>query len=207
MVLRDKRPNPRALKHQRDVEQIEDHDADQKGSRSAKEFPACDAEQNLHHEIQKRNALQIEAESRAPRHGEERDIGLVMNQVEDDMRKYREPDCSTDVGTPHRFAEAPRESGEKQTREYRVRVREKVQVDSIGSGADVFDSQIREQDPKKLNSLHRDQERPQTHSRISFLEDKRGRSMADRVRIASSCSWASDRWNREPRTNGQLASR
>ncbi len=174
MVLRDQSPRPGARKHQRDVQQVEDHDADQKGSRSAKEFPACDAEQNLHHEIQKRNALQIEAESRAPRHGEERDIGLVMNQVEDDMRKYREPDCSTDVGTPHRFAEAPRESGEKQTREYRVRVREKVQVDSIGSGADVFYSQIGEQNPEKLNSLHRDQKRPKAHSRIFFLEDKRG---------------------------------
>jgi hypothetical protein len=98
----------------------------------------------------------------------------MMNDVEDDMRKYREPNCSADVGAPDRFAEDPREGREKDTREYRVGVRQEIQVDAIGSGADVFYSQIGEQNPEKLNSLHRDQERPQAHSRIFFLENKRG---------------------------------
>ena len=174
MVLRDQRPDPRALKHQRDVEQVEDHDADQECSRSAKEFPAPDAEQDLHHEIEKRDALQVESEAWAPRHGEERDVGLVMNEVQHYVRKYREPDCSADVRTPHRFAEAPCKCREKDAREYRVGVWEKIQMDLIGSRADVLYSQIGEQNPEKLNSLHRDQEGPQAHSRIFLLENKRG---------------------------------
>ena len=206
-MLRDHRTCPGALKHQRDVQEIEDHDADQQRSRSAKEFPARDAEEDLHDEIEKRNALEIEPESRAPREREERDVRLVMDDVQEDVGKYCQSDCSADVGTPNGLAEAPRESCEKETREYRVGVREEIQMDSIGSGADVFYSQVDEQDPEKLNSLYRDQERPQAHSRIFSLENKRGRSMGDRVRIASSCSWASGRWNRELRTNGQLASR
>ncbi len=174
MVLRNQSPRPGARKHQRDVQQVEDHDAGQECSRSAKELPARDAEQDFHNKVERRDALQVESEARAPCHGKERDIGLVMNDIKDNVREYREPNCSADVGTPHRFAEAPRKCREKAPREYRVGVREEVQVDSIGSGADVFYSQIGEQNPEKLNSLHRDQERPKAHSRIFFLEDKRG---------------------------------
>ena len=174
MVLCDQRPNPLARKHQRDVQQIEDCDADQECSRSAKELPARDAEQDLHHEVEKGNALQIESEARAPRHGKEGDVRLVMNEVQDDMRQYCEPNSSADVRAAHRFAEAPRKRREKDTREYRVGVREEIEVDFIGSGADLLYSQIGEQNPEKLNRLHRDQERPQAHSRIFFLENKRG---------------------------------
>ena len=90
------------------------------------------------------------------------------------MREYREPNRSADVGPPHRFAEAPRECSEKDAGEYRMGVREEIQVDLIGSRADVFYSQIGEQNPEKLNGLYRNQERPQAHSRIFFLENKRG---------------------------------
>ncbi len=174
MVLRDQSATPGARKHQRDVQQVEDHDADQECSRSAKELPARDAEQDLHNEVEKRDALQVESEARAPCHGKQRDIGLVMNDIKENMRQYREANCGPDVGTPHRFAEAPRKRREKDAREYRMGVREEIQMDSIGSGADVFYSQIGEQNPEKLNRLNGDQERPETHSRIFFLENKRG---------------------------------
>jgi hypothetical protein len=191
MMLRDHRPGARTGKHQRNVQQVEDHDSYEKRSRSAKEFPARDAEQDLHHEIEQRNALQIETEPRSPRQRKERDIGLVMNEVQNDVRQYREPNRRADVRTAHGFAEAPGERREKNSSEDRVGIRKEIQVDSIWSRADVLYSQIREQNPQKLDCLHRDEEGPEAHSWISFLENKRGRSMADRVRIASSCSWAS----------------
>jgi hypothetical protein len=90
------------------------------------------------------------------------------------MREYREPNRSADVGPPHRFAEAPRKRRQKDSRDYRMGVREEIQMDLIRSGADVFYSQIGEQNPEKLNRLHRDQERPEANSRIFFLENKRG---------------------------------
>src|SRR6266404_3595496 len=81
-MLHDRGERARPGKHQRQVYHIEDDNPDQQTSRTAKDFPAGDAERELHDEIEKGVALQIQAESRSPRQWQQSDVRLVLNDVE-----------------------------------------------------------------------------------------------------------------------------
>src|SRR3954471_22012318 len=105
--------NADCREHQRQVEEVEDHDAYQQSSRAAKKFPAADTERELHEEIQCGITCQAKSEARSPGHREQRNVGVVLDHIQNDMREYCERYCCSDVRPPHRFSKAPRQPGKE----------------------------------------------------------------------------------------------
>src|SRR5215208_6576770 len=112
-----------AGKHQRNVEQVEDDQSDQESPRPAKDLPASKAEQKLHQKIKQRKSLQVHAQSRPPRDWKQGYVRLMMNDVEHDVRQNAQADRGTYVSAAHRAGHPPRERGEQDSGQNRMRVR------------------------------------------------------------------------------------
>ena len=169
-MLHDRRERAGPGKHQRNVYQIEDDNPDQQTSRTAKDLPAGDAERELHDEIEKWVALQIQAEPRSPRQRQQSDVGLVLNDVEQNVREDSKPDRRANPGSANRLSHTPRECSEQNPSPHRMRVGEEIQMDRVWSDARVLDAQVTENDPQKLDELYRYKKRPEPNPRVLFLQ-------------------------------------
>ena len=99
--------------HQWQVEEVEDHDAYQQSARAAEELPAADAEYELHEKIECGITCEAKPEARSPSHWKKRNVGVVLDQIKNDVREHCERYCRSDVSPPHRFSKAPREPGKE----------------------------------------------------------------------------------------------
>lgn len=185
-MLRDLSSKSRSREHERDVEQVEHDYSREKTSRAAEIRPAPDAESELDDEVQCRIGLQVEPESGAPCEREESDVGFVLNDVQHDVRQNCEPDCGAHVCAPDRLTESPRQAGQENPGKHGMGVRQVIEMNFVGRRPNVFDAEVSEYDPQQLDELDGNEQRPETYSRISLLEDERSRGVAYCVRKSSS---------------------
>jgi hypothetical protein len=172
-VLDEQGKRSSARKHERQVDQVEDHDPNEQSSRTAEDLPAENAEHQLDEEIEQRISLKIQAESRAPRYREKCDVRLVLNDVEYDVRQNTQRDGGANLGATHGLPHAPCEGGEQSPGAHRVRVGKEIEMDGIGCDARVLDAKVGEYDPEQLDELNRNEKRPEPDAWISLFQNKR----------------------------------
>jgi hypothetical protein len=88
--LDHQRGDRRQLPHGRDVEDVEDHDADQQARAAAVDPPAGDAVRELDREVQERPIEEPSPETRSDGRRQQQNVRLVLGDVEDDVREDRQ---------------------------------------------------------------------------------------------------------------------
>src|SRR6185437_1703468 len=80
---------------------------DEKAPGAAEVRPADDAERELNEKVEYRVSLKVHFEERAPRHGQQRDVGVVVDDVQQNVGENTEGDGGVEVGAPDRCPESP----------------------------------------------------------------------------------------------------